>query len=256
MTLDVKRTWNACGEAFDRFTTADDSYSDNIERPAVEKVIGDITGSKVLELGCGSGPYSCSFAQAGAHVTALDLSQAMISLAREKAAERRLNIDFRVADIRERLPFSDSQFDLIFTATTLHYVDDLASFMREASRVMNQSARFVASVLHPRSTAHFPLADGAELDADPSVGRYFGKPLRSIETPWIGFGEVSDEGRRINCHHHTITEYFDAITSAGLIVTRFHEPEPPPEFAAKNAARYDEAIRSPLFLIFSATKHS
>ena len=91
MTLDVKRTWNACGEAFDRFTTADDSYSDNIERPAVEKVIGDITGSKVLELGCGSGPYSCSFAQAGAHVTALDLSQAMISLAYDMASSYRLS---------------------------------------------------------------------------------------------------------------------------------------------------------------------
>jgi len=180
----------------------------------------------------------------------------MISLAREKAAERRLNIDFRVADIRERLPFSDSQFDLIFTATTLHYVDDLASFMREVARVMNHSARFVASVLHPLSTAHFPLADAAESDADPSIGRYFGKPLRSIETPWLGFGGVSDEGRRINCHHHTITEYFDAITSAGLAVTRLLEPEPPPEFAAQNSARYDEGIRIPLFLIFCATKQS
>jgi len=29
-----EETWNACGEAFDRFTTAADSFSDNIERPS------------------------------------------------------------------------------------------------------------------------------------------------------------------------------------------------------------------------------
>jgi len=253
MTLDVKSTWNACGEAFDRFTSADDSYSDNIERPAVEKVIGDIAGSRVLELGCGSGPFSCRFAQAGAHVTALDLSQAMISLANERAAERGVSVDFRVADIREPLPFSDAEFDLIFTATALHYVEDLPSFMREVARVMNERARFVASVLHPLSTANFPLADG-ETNLDGWTGRYFGAPRRCIDTPWVGFGEVPEEGRRIDCHHHTITEYFDAITSAGLTLTRLLEAEPPPEFALKNAARYEEAMNRPLYLIFSASK--
>jgi hypothetical protein len=86
------------------------------------------------------------------------------------------------------------------------------------------------------------------------MGRYFGKPRRCIETPWVGFGEVSEEGRRINCHHHTITEYFDALTSAGLTLTRLLEAEPPPEFAAKNAARYEEAMTRPLYLIFSASK--
>jgi SAM-dependent methyltransferase len=254
MPLDVKSTWNACGEAFDRFTSADDSYSDNIERPAVEQLIGDVTGARVLELGCGSGPYSCRFAQAGAQVTALDLSRAMISLAKARAVERGVRVDFRVADIREPLPFSEAQFDLVFSATTLHYVDDLAIFIREVARVMNPRARFVASVLHPLSTASFPLADADGAEADQWADRYFGAPLRCIETPWLGFGDVPDEGRRINCYHHTIAEYFDALAAAGLAVTRLLEPEPPPEFAAKNPARYEEANRRPLYLIFSAGK--
>lgn len=253
MTLDVKSAWNACGEAFDRFTSADDSFSDNIERPAVERVLGDIAGSRVLELGCGSGPFSCRFAEAGAQVTAFDLSQAMISIAEERAARRGVNVDFRVADIREPLPFDDAEFEIIFTATVLHYVEDLPSFMREVARVLKDRGRLVASVLHPLSTANFPLADG-EANVDGWMGRYFGKPLRCIETPWLGFGEVPEEGRRINCHHHTITEYFDALTSADLTLTRLLEAEPPPEFAAKNAARYEEAISRPLYLIFSASK--
>ena len=54
MTFDTKKIWDACGEAFDRFTTAGDAYSDNIERPAIERLLGEIKGARLLDLGCGS----------------------------------------------------------------------------------------------------------------------------------------------------------------------------------------------------------
>jgi SAM-dependent methyltransferase len=253
MTLDVKRIWNACGEAFDRFTSAEDSFSDNIERPAIKGLIGDVTGTRVLDLGCGSGPYSVWLAEQGASVVGLDLSQTMVSLALERAAEQNVTADFRVADIREPLPFGNSEFDLVFSSTALHYVEDLGETMKEIARVMKQTGRFVASVLHPMSTARFSLAGSGEVEGpDPWEGWYFGSPTRCIETPWLAFGDVTSEGRRIFCHHHTISHYFGAASSAGLSVTDLLEPEPPPEFAAKNAARFDEAMRVPVFLIFKA----
>lgn len=256
MPLDVKRIWNACGEAFDRFTTASDSFADNIERPAIEQLIGNIDGARLLDLGCGSGTYSVSFAEKGSHVVALDLSATMIALAQERAHRQNLKADFRVADIREPLPFDDAQFDIVFTATALHYVENIGGFMKEVARVMKPTARLVASVLHPMSTARFPLADSEEVEGpDPWQGWYFGSPHRSIETPWLGFGEVSSEGRRIFCHHHTISDYFNALSSARLTLTDLLEPVPPTEFAAKNASRYDEAMRVPVFFIFKAEKN-
>jgi ubiquinone/menaquinone biosynthesis C-methylase UbiE len=255
MPLDVKRIWNACGEAFDRFTTASDSFADNIERPAVERLIGNIDGARLLDLGCGSGTYSVSFAEKGSHVVALDLSATMIALAQDRAHQHGVEADFRVADIREPLPFDDAVFDLIFTATALHYVENIGAFMKEVARVMKPTARLVASVLHPMSTAQFPRADSEEVAGpDPSHGSYFRSPDRSIETPWLGFGKVSSEGRRIFCHHHTISDYFHALSSAGLAITELLEPAPSTEFAAKNASRYDEAMRVPVFLILKAEK--
>ena len=255
MPLDVKRIWNACGEAFDRFTSAADSFSDNIERPAIEGLLGDVSGWRVLELGCGSGPYSIWLAQRGAQVVGLDLSQTMVSLARERAHTLGIQADFRVADIRDTLPFNDAEFDLIFSATTLHYVDDLAALMREAARVTKPRGRFVASVLHPMSTARFPLSDSDEVEGpDPWEGWYFGSPTRCIETPWLAFGNVSTEGRYIYCHHHTISEYFGAVSEAGFSILELLEPLPPVDFAAKNAARYDESMRVPVFLIFKAQR--
>ncbi|MEK6322895.1 MAG: class I SAM-dependent methyltransferase [Acidobacteriota bacterium] len=249
----MKKIWNACGEAFDRFTTAEDSFSDNIERPAIKQLIGDIEGARVLDLGCGAGTYSVWFAELGAQVVGLDLSQTMIALAQDKARQRSVQPDFRVADIREALPFGEAEFDMVFTGTALHYVENIGAVMKQVARVMKPGARLIASVLHPMSTALFPSSESEEVEGpNPWEGWYFGSPIRSIETPWLGFGEISSEGRRIFCHHHTVSDYFNAVWSAGLAITELLEPAPPPEFAAKNAARYYQAMRVPVFLIFKA----
>ncbi|HXG93915.1 MAG TPA: class I SAM-dependent methyltransferase [Blastocatellia bacterium] len=260
MPLDSRKTWDACGEAFDRFTTAKDSYSDNIERPAIERLLGEVKDARVLDLGCGSATYSTWLAARGAIVTGIDLSPKMLALAKSRANEQNLQLDLCIADAGDPLPFSDSAFDLIFTSTTLHFVKDIARLMREATRVMKPAAWLIASVLHPISTARFPLADSelarnARWESRHEWGaNYFGKPQRTIETPWLGFGAVSSEGRTITCYHHTTADYFNAIQSAGLAITELCEPAPQLSFAEKNVARYDEAMSVPVYLIMKAVK--
>ena len=253
MSSDVRKTWNACGEAFHRFTTATDSYSENIERPGIERLAGDVTGLNILDLACGSGVYALWFAERGAKVTGLDLSEKMIALATESAAKTEVDAEFRVADMTRQIPFEAQSFDLVFTATALHYVEDLAATMREIARVLKPGGHLIASVLHPMSTARFPLANWEELP-DPSTWepQYFGSARRSIETPWNAYAEVDKDGQRISCNHHTIEDYWSAITGAGLKVTDLAEPLPPEDFAARNMPRYEEAMRVPIYLIFKA----
>lgn len=62
---------------------------------------GDLTGHRILDAGCGTGALAVAAAQRGAHVTAIDLSQNLVDLARERiggdvGAGR---IDFRVGDM-------------------------------------------------------------------------------------------------------------------------------------------------------------
>ena len=61
----------------------------------------DLTGHRILDAGCGTGALAVAAAQRGAHVTAIDLSQNLVDLARERiggdvGAGR---IDFRVGDM-------------------------------------------------------------------------------------------------------------------------------------------------------------
>lgn len=73
-----------------------------------------------LELGCGAGAFTRSLAVRAKHVTAIDLSEEMIRLARRHSTSH-ANIDYRVGDILNvNLPLAE--FDLIVTIATLHHL--------------------------------------------------------------------------------------------------------------------------------------
>jgi SAM-dependent methyltransferase len=186
MSFDTKTTWDACGAAFDRYTSAEDSYSENVERPVIESLLGDIRHTTVLDLGCGSATYATRLAARGAQVVGVDLSATMLTLARARARASGVTLDLLVADISRPLPLSNARFDLVFTATALHYVENLRDAIKEMARVLRPEGRLVASVLHPMSTARFPERDR---DADGFDGwetrarwpaRYFGAAQRHI----------------------------------------------------------------------------
>jgi len=92
-----------------------DSYD---EEPYTQKTCEEVdflierlpTGSdtSLLDIGCGTGRHALELASRGYHVTGVDLSEGMIERAQRHAADRSLQVDFRVGDARN-LPF-EQQF--------------------------------------------------------------------------------------------------------------------------------------------------
>ena len=79
-------------------------------------------GKRVLEIGCGLGTDSVSFARAGARVTAVDLSERSVALARRRAGLEGLDIEFYVADAEELDKIvPPSRFDLVYSFGVLHH---------------------------------------------------------------------------------------------------------------------------------------
>ena len=70
----------------------------------------------VLDMACGAGRHSVAFAKKGFKVTAVDLSQRLLSEAKKNSLEARVNINFVLSDIREYK--ADQQFDLILNLFT------------------------------------------------------------------------------------------------------------------------------------------
>ena len=88
----------------------------------------------VLDLCCGTGTASILLAGEGYDVTGIDVSPAMVERARQKAAEKRLQIDFRVQDASSlRL---GRRYDLIVSLfDSLNYILDAAALQNAFHRV-------------------------------------------------------------------------------------------------------------------------
>src|SRR5262245_387442 len=90
-------------------------------RPALD-LLGDVSGRRVLDYGCGHGMAAVVLARRGAAVTGIDLSAGYIEEARRRAAANEVEADFRQADA-ERLPFPDRSFDAIWGSAILHHLN-------------------------------------------------------------------------------------------------------------------------------------
>lgn len=95
---------------------------------------------KILDVGTGPGSISIPLAGMGHSVTAVDLSDNMLDLARKNAATCNVTVDFRKGDA-EKLPFDDNTFDAVVNRWVLWTVPDPTSALSEWTRVVKPGGR-------------------------------------------------------------------------------------------------------------------
>jgi len=97
-------------------------------------------GLRVLEIGCGCGSEAERFARAGAHYTAVDLTNAAVSITQRRFDLTGLKGRFVQGDA-ENLPFNDGSFDLVYSHGVLHHTPDTPRTIREVYRVLSPGGR-------------------------------------------------------------------------------------------------------------------
>ncbi|MEO9220658.1 MAG: class I SAM-dependent methyltransferase, partial [Mycobacteriaceae bacterium] len=105
-------------------------------RESAAGLLGEVTGRRILEVGCGSAPCSRYLTGMGADLVAFDLSVGMLRHARVAAERTGIDVPLVQADVCE-LPFADASFDIAFSAFgAIPFVADSAGAMREVARVL------------------------------------------------------------------------------------------------------------------------
>ena len=100
----------------------------------VIEALGPQPGMKWLDLACGTGAVAELAAKAGADVTGVDLSPALIETATERAAELGLDIDYRVGDC-ENLDLPDASFDRVSSTCGVMFAPNHEATASELARV-------------------------------------------------------------------------------------------------------------------------
>jgi ubiquinone/menaquinone biosynthesis C-methylase UbiE len=105
--------------------------------------VEELNKGRVLDIGCGTGENAIYLADNGFSVIGVDLSGRAIAVAREKIAERRLDVDFRVGNALS-LGFKDDSFDYVIDSGLFHtFADnDRPVYVREMARVLVPRGRY------------------------------------------------------------------------------------------------------------------
>lgn len=98
---------------------------------------------RMLDLGCGNGRHAIYFAEQGCKASGIDVSQQAIDWAQDWSARKKLDIDFRVADI-EHLPYDDETFDVAVSHGVLDHVpmETAVRAAKEVHRVLKPAGLF------------------------------------------------------------------------------------------------------------------
>lgn len=121
-----------------RYQTGDTPWELGMPRQAVQDLFHRYVsaGTSVLEVGCGMGTNTFWLAKQGYKVTAFDLSEKAIALAREQQSILGTEIDFHVGDILQGINVTQS-FPIIFSCAVFNQMQDEDKQNRYVSMMAN-----------------------------------------------------------------------------------------------------------------------
>ena len=225
---------------------SDCNANDLIEQPAMRKLLPDLNGKSVLDLGCGYGHNCNDFVNRGAaRVVGIDISEKMLAVAKEESANDKIEYcNMSMTDISKL----GETFDFIYSSLAFHYVEDFATFAKDMYSILNAGGQLLFSQEHPIITS---TVDGAG---------HFNKNENGEKVSYT-FSNYNQPGERrvhwyvdgVIKYHRTFSNIINALANAGFVIEEVCEPVPGEWVIEKVPAWIKEYIK-PNFLIVKAKK--
>ncbi|MBU8546510.1 MULTISPECIES: class I SAM-dependent methyltransferase [Roseomonadaceae] len=211
------------------------------EWPALQALLPEMAGKRVLDLGCGYGSFArWAMGQGAESVLALDVSTRMLE--RAAALTEGEGIEYRQGDL-EALDIPIAAFDLVFSSLAFHYVVELPDMLRRVHAAMAPKGVLVFSQEHPLLTA--PSNPGwitpAEGQRVWALDDYLEDGPRV--TDWLAPGVVKQ--------HRGLGTLVNALIGAGFTLTKLEEWSPSPAQLEAEPDWAEERDR-PSFLLVKA----
>lgn len=219
MSLSLKNGWNRISENYQRrsgIPTDDVYWGDFVATESQLKILGDVRGKRILEIGCGGAQNSIVLSKWGAKASGVDLSRKQILYGKKIMRRECAEINLVVCDM-EKLPFKNESLDIVTTAVSLLYAPDLNAVVTEANRVLVKNGYFTFSMAHPFSEGRLVKYRGKSAVV---LRNYFKRRI----IRWI---DKLPDGSRVKMHsyYRTLQDYFDALITNGFVIERYVELE-------------------------------
>ena len=220
--------------------------------PGVLRLLALSKGERVLDLACGQGAVSLALHEAGAQVTGVDLSPALVDRARERAPQA---MRFLVGDARSLPALKPGSFDAAVCVLAAQNMDPVEPMFAECARLLRNGGRAVVVVPHP--AFRIPRQSSWQWDeARKLLYREVDRYLDPLRIP-IDMHPHHQPGTKITwTYHRPIGAYVNGLAEAGLWTSGLEEwpshksSRPGPKASAENRSRKE----FPLFLALRALR--
>lgn len=230
------RFWDALhGEAGNRFHR-------RLVEPSILQLLALRNGERILDVGCGNGALARRLARAGAQVTAVDFSDAMIALAEKRAMPAAGSIDYRIVDATDKdallalLASEGGRFDVVVCAMTIMDLPQISPLFGAAADLLRREGRFVFATMHPAFNSNNPVFFQEKSDRDGVVTSNAGLKISAyIDLPPLLGSGAPEEPTPHYYYHRPLGALLEEAFAAGFVLDGMLEPAFAPEDAKPGA---------------------
>ncbi len=230
--------WNRAAAEYNRALQDTRTDPKAIYEPAIDELLGDVRGKRILDAGCGEGSYCRKLSSKGALVTGIDSSKDMIAIAMRKSPGH--NVDYEMMDLGQRLNLKDRQFDIVLANMVLMDMPRIAVAISEFTRVLRKDGSLLFSIVHPCFFDYEWVSD--------EKGRKLYKPISDYLNEKVE--ELNFWGKTLY-YHRPLSAYFTALEHNGFSIISLKEPVPSDELLEKHPD-WEYHRRIPSFIVAKA----
>jgi ubiquinone/menaquinone biosynthesis C-methylase UbiE len=220
-------SWGGVADWYNKhLEKGDDTYHTKVVFPNILRMLGDVTGKKVLDMACGQGIFAEQLRDKGAFVTGVDVAKELIKIAEEKSKtvqeKGTHKVVYHVASADDLFMLKNASYDVVVCILALQNIEDLQKTISEAKRVLTKNGVFIFVLNHPsyrnpkQTYWGYNEADNTQYRR---VDEYMSESHVRIDmTP----GSEVDKKFTVS-FHRPLQVYIKALHKNGLALTRLEE---------------------------------
>lgn len=236
-------------DAYDkmRYENKGMNANDLVEIPNFRKLIPNVKGKRILDLGCGYGENDKYCRELGAKdILGIDISEHMIKIAKENNNDE--NIKYKVMAM-ENINEIEEKFDIVISSLAFHYVKDYEKLINDIYNLLNDDGILIFSIDHPLRIAS-------------KFETWMKKNYTEINGKWFvlvsdynreGIREKEWNGVMVKKYHRNFSSLINGLVNSGFKIDKILEPIPD-EKAIKIIPKYINQYDRPYFLFVRAKK--
>ena len=187
--MDIGKAYNSWAAQYD----TNENKTRDLEGLALKKLLSGKTFKHCLEVGCGTGKNTQWLLTICDQMTAIDLSQGMLDIAKNKIQSDKVN--FIEGDISNDWTFANQTYDLVTFSLMLEHIEDLDAVFQKLAKVSDTGTRVYIGELHP-------------------FKQYAGSKARF---------ETETGTQVLTCFNHHVTDFIQAANTSGFQLLQLDE---------------------------------